>query len=130
MHCIRCGKQLPPGAAFCAHCGAKQTGAGKAAKGTGNTVAVAAVAAGVVILGGMGYWAWSQHAAKEEAAQKVSAQAAPASGTAPARATPASQPAASGEDAAERAEIVAAQAALAKHIMEEEAQAKARAGLK
>ena len=127
MHCIRCGKSLPPGAAFCAHCGAKQGVGAGAAKAAGTPwLAIASMVAGVGILGGVGYWGWNNYAAKEEAARK-------AAGTAPSALTPVAapaQPPPNPDEARERAEIVAAQAALAKHIIEEENAAKARSGVK
>jgi len=126
MHCIKCGKSLPPGAAFCAHCGAKQTGgAGTANAGGTPWLAISSMVAGLAILGGVGYWGWNNYAAKQEAARK--AEAVPSSLTPVA--APA-QPQPSADEARERAEVVAAQAALARHIIEEENAAKARSGVK
>jgi hypothetical protein len=126
MHCIKCGKSLPSGAVFCAHCGSKQVGGATAGKAGGPPwVAIASMVAGVAVLGGVGFWGWNNYAAKEEAARKVAAQ--------PAALTPVSapaQPQLSPEDAKERSEIVAAQAALAKHIIDEETLAKSRTGVK
>jgi uncharacterized membrane protein YebE (DUF533 family) len=126
MHCIKCGKSLPPGATFCAHCGAKQSG-GVAAANAGGTpwLAISSMVAGVAILAGMGYWGWNNYAAKEEAARKAAAT--------PTSLTPVgapAQPQLTPDEARERAEIVAAQAALAKHIIDEENAAKARSGVK
>ncbi len=136
MHCIKCGKPLPPAAVFCAHCGAKQSpvqasakpaapGASPAAKSGAPWVAIGSMVAGTVILAGAGYWGWANQAAKEEAARNVAEQPQRAS-----LVTPVTDRGANPVDAAERAEIVAAQAALGKHIIEEETQAKARAGIK
>jgi cytoskeletal protein RodZ len=125
MHCIKCGKPLAPGATFCAHCGAKQTGAATATKSGGTPwVAIASMVAGLGVLGGVGVWGWNNYSAKE-AQQKGAAQ--PSSLVSVAAPAPAQL---SPDEARERAEIVAAQAALAKHIIEEENLAKSRAGVK
>ena len=83
----------------------------------------------VVLLGGVGYWGWTNKLANDETVRRLAAlsevnqrRAAEASNSGARRAT--------AEDAAEYAEIAAAQAALSKRIIEEENLAKAQAGMK
>ena len=82
-----------------------------------------------MLLGGLGYWGWTNKLANDETGRRLAAlsevsqrRAAEASSVEARRAT--------AEDAAEYAEIAAAQAALSKRIVEEENLAKARAGIK
>jgi hypothetical protein len=83
------------------------------------------MAAGIALLAGVGYLGWETYKDRE-AARKTSENAALKPVSMPA----APQPQLSPDEARERVEIVAAQAALAKHIIEEETQAKARSGVK
>jgi hypothetical protein len=138
MHCVKCGKQLPGGAVFCAHCGTRQPPAGAtaatasapAAKSSTSWAPIASIVGGVAILAGVGFWAWSNQAAQEEASRKAAAEADKASSLQAVAAKAPKAPTLTPEEAADRAEIVAAQAALSKHILAEEALAKAKAGAK
>lgn len=72
----------------------------------------------VAILGGLGYWGWSNKVAGEETASKLAA-------VEEQRRLAAEQAGAASSKAAEAQEILAAQAALDKRIEDEEAQARA-----
>ena len=125
MRCVKCSKDIPPGAAFCASCGARVKAAQPAGekKGGAPWLAIGSIVAGVGILGASGYWGYANYAAKEEAAQKAADAEKAATPVSMKKAAPVSA-----EDAAERAEILAAQQALSKAILAEEALAKAKAG--
>ena len=74
---------------------------------------MAVVALVLATVGGVGYWGWSNKVARDEAVQKLSGDQA-------------ARKIAAAENAAEAAEIKAAQALLAKHIAAEEAEAQAQ----
>lgn len=125
MRCVKCSKDMPPGAAFCASCGARVKAAPPAGEKRGAPwIAIGSIVAGLGILGASGYWGYASYAAKEEAAQK----AAEAEKTATTLVSVKKPAPVSAEEAAERAEILAAQQALSKAILAEEAMAKAKAG--
>ena len=125
MRCVKCDKTIAPGASFCASCGARVPAQAAADKKGAPWVAITSVVAGLLLLAGSGYWGYANYAAREDAARK--AADAERMTMQPVAQKPA---AASPEEAAERAEIVAAQAALSKHILAEEALAKSKAGIR
>jgi hypothetical protein len=88
-----------------------------------------AAAFAVALLGGSGYWAWTNKLANDEAARRL-AQLSEVNQSRAAETAATDTRRVSAENAAERAEIAAAQAALSKRIADEEALAKARAGMK
>ncbi len=157
MFCSNCGKAIKPDTKFCPHCGVLQaaesvppaaplppryepapgttpsmplpaTGSPPPARG-GKSALFAGVAALVLALvGGVGYWGWSNKVAGDEAVRKLAsdeeARKVSAAG-AERKLADEEQRRLSAEKAAETAELAAAQALLDKHIAAEEAQAQA-----
>ena len=89
----------------------------------------AGVATFILVLGGVGFWGWTNKAANDETARKL-AEVSEVSQRRAAEAAAADARRVAAENMAERAEIAAAQAALNKRITDEENLAKARAGAK
>ena len=126
MFCTNCGKAIVPDTKFCTHCGAHQTdestqptmavpasGLPKVSPSGSTRAMWAGVAALVMALvGGVGYWAWSNKGASEDGATKLA---------------DVEQRRIAAERTAEAAEIAAANELLDKHIAAEEAQAEAAA---
>ena len=126
MFCTNCGKAIKPDTKFCTHCGAHQTdeptqptmavpasGLPKASPSGSKRAKWAGVAALVVALvGGAGYWGWSNKGVSEDDARKLA---------------DIEQRRIAAERTAEAAEIAAAKELLDKHIAAEEAQAEAAA---
>ena len=83
----------------------------------------------VALLGGVGYWGWTNKVANDETARKL-AEVSEVSQRRAAEAAAADARRVAAENMAERAEIAAAQAALNKRIADEENLAKARAGIR
>jgi DNA-directed RNA polymerase subunit RPC12/RpoP len=83
----------------------------------------------LVLVGGIGFWGWTNKLANDETARRL-AEASEASQRHAAEAAAADARRAAAEDVAERTEIASAQAALSKQIAEEESLAKTRAGMK
>ena len=134
MYCTNCGDAVEPNAAFCSKCGARQadqpssaapvpsapapaippsSNSSVPARAGRSAILVAVVALVLATVGGVGYWGWSNKVARDEAVQKLSGDQA-------------ARKIAAAENAAEAAEIKAAQALLAKHIAAEEAEAQAQ----
>ncbi|MBL0352832.1 MAG: zinc-ribbon domain-containing protein [Candidatus Dechloromonas phosphoritropha] len=127
MFCTNCGKTIAPDAKFCTHCGAHQTAEPSqptmavpasglptaSPSGSKRAMWTGAVALAVALVGGVGYWGWSNmEASNEDGARKLS---------------DAEQRRIAAERTAEAAEIVVAHELLDKHIAAEEAQAEAAA---
>jgi uncharacterized protein HemX len=138
MHCKNCGTEVSEKAVFCGFCGARQKADLRAQPASAAPVAAAApgtpthatqpaaprkawiwagaVAVLLALAGGVAVWGWSNRGPDDSqrrvAATEDAKRQAPAANT------------------AEQAEKAAAQAALDKHIAEEERQAKARTGAK
>lgn len=83
----------------------------------------------IVLLGGVGFWGWTNKLASDETARKL-AEVSEVSQRRAAEAAAADARRVAAEDLAERAEIAAAQAALNKRIIDEENLAKARIGMR
>jgi len=125
MFCTNCGKAIRPDTEFCTHCGAHQTvepsrpttavpasGVPKATSpGSRRTMWAGAAALVVALLGGAGYWVWSNWEASSADGARQLADA--------------EQRRMAAEKTAEAAEIAAAKESLDKHIAVEEARAEA-----
>jgi uncharacterized membrane protein YvbJ len=148
MFCTNCGKVVEAETKFCPKCGARQSddplpsasvqpsqapasasaarpqprAATPAPARRGKTAIWATIAALLVaIMGGVGYWGWSNKLARDEAVQKLTGDEAVRK-----LADEEQRRAAAGKTPTETTEIRAAQLALARHIATEEAEAQAQ----
>lgn len=127
MFCTNCGKAVVPDTKFCTYCGAHQTvepsqpttavpasGLPKTTPpGSRRAMWAGAAALVVALVGGVGYWVWSdREASSADSARKLA---------------DAEQRRMAAEKTAEAAEIAAAKESLDKHIAVEEARAEAAA---
>lgn len=126
MFCANCGTAIEADSRFCSNCGAQRSGITPPPASAAAPVARApvgrppsairhiavwlAIAVPVLaIVGGVGYWGWTNKVARDQAVQEL-----------------ANSEAAAKAAAAEQSAIKAARAALARHIAAEEAEAQAK----